>query len=97
MTAFTYILFSEKLNRHYFGSTELYPEQRLELHISKFYGNKKFTAKANDWVLKYYILCESISQARKIESYFKKMRNRKYIEWLMQNPEAIERIKDRFT
>ncbi len=97
MIAFTYILFSNKLDRFYFGSTELLPEQRLEMHLSKYYGKCKFTAKADDdWVLKDYIECDSISQARKIENYLKKMRNRKYIQWLMQNPDAIERVKVRF-
>ena len=97
MSAYTYILFSNKLNRFYFGSTELMPEQRLEMHISKYYGDKKFTAKTDDWVLYASIQCDSISQARKIESSLKRMRNRKYIQWLMQNQKAIERIKVRFS
>ena len=96
MTAYAYILFSTKLNRFYYGSTELLPEQRLEMHISKHYGNKKFTSKADDWVLYGSITCDTISQARRIESYLKRMRNRKYIQWLMGNQEAIERIKVRF-
>jgi putative endonuclease len=96
MEAFIYIIFSKKLNRYYIGSTQLIPTQRLELHLSKFYGNSKYTAKTNDWKLCYSIKCDSISQARKIEMYLKKMRNRKYLEWIISEPTAVEKIKSKF-
>jgi putative endonuclease len=96
MNAYVYILFSRKLNRYYIGSTELKPEERLELHLTKFYGASKFTANTDDWNLKFSIPCESATQARKIESYIKKMRNRKYLEWLISEPKAIQNITERF-
>ncbi|MBN1821507.1 MAG: GIY-YIG nuclease family protein [Prolixibacteraceae bacterium] len=61
MLAFTYILFSRKLNRYYIGSTELEPEERLKLHLAKNYGNKKFTSKVHDWEIFLCIECENIS------------------------------------
>ncbi len=97
MNAWCYILFSQKLNRFYIGSTELLPEQRLQIHLSKTYGSSKFTAKADDWELFLEVECNSIKSARKVETYFKKMRNSKYYLWLSQNPDAIERIKIRFS
>jgi putative endonuclease len=96
MDAWSYIIFSHKLNRFYIGSTELLPEQRLELHLGKAYGKSKFTAKSDDWELFLSIQCNSISQARKIESHLKKMRNTKYFIWLAQNPDAIDKIKDKY-
>ncbi|MCF8358973.1 MAG: GIY-YIG nuclease family protein, partial [Prolixibacteraceae bacterium] len=44
MKAFAYILFSEKLNRFYVGSTHESIEQRLEKHNQHSYGNHRFTA-----------------------------------------------------
>jgi len=96
VTSWCYILFSKKLNRFYVGSTELLPEQRLQLHLSKVYGTTKFTAKANDWELFLVIECKTIAIARKIETHLKRMRNTDYYRWLSQNQEAIERIKERF-
>ena len=96
MKAFIYVLFSKKLNRYYIGSTELDPKERLKLHLSKYYGSSKFTAKADDWELRFSIDCESVKRARKVESYLKRMRNRKYIEWLISEPNAIQNILERF-
>jgi len=92
-----YILFSKKFNRFYIGSTQLSSEQRLQLHLSKSYGNTKFTAKADDWELFMEIPCNSISCARKVEIHLKKMRNSKYYLWLSQNPDSVERIKEKFS
>ena len=97
MDAWCYFLFSHKLDRFYIGSTELLPEQRLELHLIKAYGKSKFTAKVDDWELFFSIQCNSLVQARKIETYLKNMRNTKYYTWLSQNPDAAERIKERFS
>ena len=97
MDAWCYILFSHKLNRFYIGSTELFPDERLILHLNKAYGLSKFTAKADDWEIFLSIHCNSIKQARNIESHFKKMRNSKYYVWLAQNPDAIDRIKEKYT
>ncbi|MFM8741536.1 MAG: GIY-YIG nuclease family protein, partial [Cytophagales bacterium] len=44
-----YILFSEKLNKHYVGST-VFIENRLAQHI-EYPMKSSFTSKANDWKL----------------------------------------------
>jgi hypothetical protein len=41
MKFFVKTIFSKKLDRYYIGSTELSPEERLSLHLSKHYGNSK--------------------------------------------------------
>ncbi|WP_350113672.1 GIY-YIG nuclease family protein [Fulvivirga sp.] len=56
---YCYIRYSRKINKYYIGSTSLSPNERLELHINKSYGNKKFTAQVDDWELFLSIQCES--------------------------------------
>lgn len=67
MDARCYILYSLKLDSFYIGSSELLPEERLELHNNKKYGSRKFTARSDDWKVFLTIECESVSQARKID------------------------------
>ena len=95
MRAYVYILYSNKLNRYYIGSTELNPKKRLELHLSKNYGRSKFTAKVNDWMIFDYYQCSDISIARKVEKYLKQMKSRKFVESLKDNPGKWNWIIDR--
>jgi putative endonuclease len=62
-------------------------------HNSGFYGNKKFTSAANDWVEFLQITCVSLGQARKIEAHIKKMKSRHYIHNLKRYPEMISQLK----
>jgi len=88
--AYCYILYSKSLDRYYYGSTELKPAERLELHLQRHYGNKKYTAKTNDWALVLTITCESVSQARRIEAFIKKMKSKKYVSTLISNHEKVD-------
>ena len=88
--AFCYILHSKTLDRYYYGSTELDPPERLELHLQRYYGSMKFTAKVNDWILVCTISCESINQARRIEAFIKKMKSKKYVASLISNQEKVD-------
>jgi len=88
--AYCYILYSKTLDRYYYGSTELEPNERLELHLQRYYGDKKFTAKANDWGLVLMISSESVSQARRIEAFIKKMKSKKYVASLISNREKVD-------
>ena len=80
------------MNRFYIGSSILEPSERLEKHISNYYGNRKFTAKVKDWKLFLDISCSSIDQARKIENHIKSMKSRKYVLSLKKYPEIIEKL-----
>ncbi|WP_372643623.1 GIY-YIG nuclease family protein [Ancylomarina sp.] len=88
--AYCYILYSKILDRFYYGSTELKPLERLELHLQRHYGNKKFTAKTNDWELVCSINCGSINQARRIEAFIKKMKSKKYTASLVSSCEKVD-------
>ncbi len=92
-----YILYSKTLDKYYVGSSNLDPVDRLDNHLSQFYGANKFTAKAEDWKIFHSIECESIRQARKIESHIKKMKSKKYIRNLIVYKDLIEKLKDKYS
>ncbi|MBU2553190.1 MAG: GIY-YIG nuclease family protein [Bacteroidetes bacterium] len=94
---YCYILYSEKLDRYYIGSTILQPEERLKAHLSDYYGNSKYTAKAKDWTLFYSISCCSIEQAKKLENHIKRMRNKKYIQNLPLYPDITGKLLSKYS
>ena len=94
---YCYILHSESLDRFYTGSTILKPENRLERHLQKFYGNKKFTAKVDDWTIFLTIKCDSIEQAKRIERHIKSMNSKKYIKNLIIYPDIIKRLLEKYS
>jgi putative endonuclease len=65
---YTYILFSEKLNRYYIGQTQDI-DSRLVEHNS---GKGKFTGKAKDWVVVFTQIFETRGEAMIMESKIKK-------------------------
>lgn len=75
-----YILFSETRNKHYVGITTEATENRLKKHNESSYGKNSFTSTANDWNILLEIQVDTIEIARKMESYIKKMKSRKFIE-----------------
>ena len=70
---YCYILYSPLLDKFYIGQTQQDPESRLEQHLSRFYGNTKFTAKAKDWEIFISIPCSTEKQARAVEGHIKKI------------------------
>ena len=75
----TYILFSEKLNKYYVGSTTDI-ERRIEEHNR---GKEKFTKTGMPWVIVYSEEFEILADARQRELQIKKQKSRKYIEQLI--------------
>ena len=76
---YTYIIYSEKLNKYYVGHTEDI-SLRLERHNT---GWSRFTSQAQDWVLKHFEQFPTKSEAIKRENSIKRMKSRKYIEELI--------------
>ena len=93
---FTYVLFSEMLNRFYVGSTSIDPHDRLSRHLEQYYGNRKFTASTKDWIIFLEIECDTKNQALSIESHIKRMKSRKYILNLRSYPEILLRLKEKY-
>ena len=75
----TYILFSEKLNKYYIGSTSDI-NRRIEDHNR---GKEKFTRTRTPWQIVYSEQFEILADARKRELQIKKQKSRKYIERLI--------------
>jgi putative endonuclease len=78
------------------GSTSLNPTERLENHLSAHYGNKKFTAKTDDWGVYYFIECQSKHQANSIEKHIKKMKSQIYNRNLKKFPEITLKLLEKF-
>lgn len=76
-----YILYSAGLNKYYVGYTENVAN-RLQQHNA---GLSSFTAKANDWILKYSEKFETREAAHTRELEIKRKKSRKYIEWLIES------------
>ena len=81
MVFYTYILYSEKLNRYYVGSTGNL-EERLTYHNS---GYAKYTQKGVPWILVYEEEYSTRTEAVRREMAIKKKKSRKYIEWLISS------------
>ncbi|CAZ94964.1 GIY-YIG nuclease family protein [Zobellia galactanivorans] len=68
MAFFTYILYSESLDRYYVGSTQDM-SVRLEEHLK---NHKGFTSKAKDWEVKYTESYPTRTEALRRERQIKK-------------------------
>jgi len=75
---YVYILFSEKLNKYYVGSTNNL-QNRIRRHNS---GYEKFTSTGTPWQLKHSETFPTLADARRREMEIKKKKSRKYIESL---------------
>ena len=91
-----YILFSEKLNRFYIGASSETAEIRVERHNEKYYGDKKYSANANDWMIFFVFENLSFSQALKIEQHVKKMKSRAYIENLKKHIDISKKLIQKY-
>ncbi len=91
---FVYILFSEKLNRYYVGTTDDV-EGRLFEHNSGFYDGV-FTSKGIPWRLCLSYSCDTSDKAYALERFIKRMKSRKFIEKLLEDVGIIDDIVSKF-
>ena len=84
---FIYILFSEKLNRFYIGTTDDVEKRLLEHNLALY--SDSFTSKGIPWELKLSYTCNSSKQAYELERFIKKMKSRKFIERLIEDESII--------
>ncbi len=75
----TYIIYSERLDRFYIGSTGDELVARLRRHNANHCG---YTGKVDDWVIVYSCELESIQASRALE---KKIKNRGARRFLTDN------------
>jgi putative endonuclease len=74
--AYLYILYSQKLNRYYIGSTSDF-ERRLSEHNR---GQTTSTRSGMPWELKFLLDVGDIKQAKDLEFKLKRWKSRKLIE-----------------
>ena len=91
---YVYILQSASLNKYYVGHTENV-DLRLDQHNTKFFKNS-WTAHSDDWIIFHTILCESKTQALKIERHIKNMKSRKYYFNLVQYSDIELKLKEKY-
>ncbi len=84
MEGILYILFSNKLNKYYIGSTNDIQRRLYEHNI----GHSAFTRLGIPWSLVFSRQFPSLELARKEELRIKKCKSRKYIEKYMKS--AVE-------
>ena len=77
--AFTYILFSVRINSYYVGSSQDLAD-RLKRHNS---GRSTYTKRGVPWILVYKKEYPTKSEAYQAELYIKSQKSRKYIEELI--------------
>jgi putative endonuclease len=81
MAYFTYIIKSKVKDRYYIGSSDNL-ERRLILHNQ---GHSISTKAYIPWELVYFETFNTKSESLKREKNLKKMKSKKYIEWLIKN------------
>ena len=91
MPFYTYILFSQTVNKFYIGATSLNPLVRLEEHNQIKFPDA-YSRKGVPWMLYFLIECQSFKQARSIESHIKKMKSTRYLENLKKHPEMSQKL-----
>ena len=86
MPYFTYILYSESLDRYYVGSSQDLQE-RLRRHRS---NHKGYTGKADDWAIAYFETFDEKADATARERTIKRWKSRKMIEQLIRQQQEEE-------
>ena len=79
---YTYILYSETLDKFYIGHTCENLDERLRKHLS---NHKGFTAKIKDWKIVYFEILENKSLAYKRELEIKSWKSKTKIKKLIDN------------
>ena len=89
-----YIIYSEKLNRFYIGSSDNYLKRLNEHNLSKYIDS--LPVKGIPWN-KYTVIDNLDSkQAIAIEKHIKKMKSRKFIENLILFPDIIQNLVQKY-
>ena len=77
---YTYILYSFRLDKYYVGACIDMHRRLYEHNI----GHSTFTKTGIPWILAYTEFFDHLADAKKRESYIKRMKSKKYIESLIE-------------
>lgn len=89
MPYYTYIIKSKIADKYYIGETDNL-ERRIILHNE---GNSIFTKEYIPWEVVYFEKFDTNSDTLKREKHLKKMKSKKYIEWLISSNSEVVPIK----
>ncbi|CAH0336950.1 hypothetical protein FVB9288_02681 [Flavobacterium sp. CECT 9288] len=90
---FIYILYSQKLDRYYVGTTDDV-DKRLVEHNSGLYSNS-FTSKGIPWDLRLCFECDSSTTAYDLERFLKRMKSRVFLEKVIVDPGILSDIQNK--
>ena len=90
---YLYIIYSKKLGKFYIGET---PNVliRLKLHNTHHFA-KSFTKSATDWEVKLAFECVNKVNALFLEKFIKRMKSKKFIEKIIDNPLMLKDILEK--
>jgi putative endonuclease len=94
MLFYVYIIYSEKLDKFYIGTTDNVL-RRLDEHNSGLYQSS-FTRRGIPWQLYLEVGCSSSKEAYWLESFIKQMKSRAFYHKLKETPEFIDDIKKKY-
>jgi putative endonuclease len=92
---YVYIIYSKSFDRFYIGETVNVAE-RIKQHNTGFYEHSS-TKFVSDWSLYQSIVCENRAQALNLERFIKRMKSRKFISRLKEEPGLIESLLEKFS
>ncbi len=84
MNYFTYILYSNKLDKYYYGQTNNLL-RRIEEHNS---GVTKYTKAGIPWEIVFSKSFNSRTEAVQLEQRLKRAKNKNYIKWFIENSDS---------
>jgi|GEM_PF-5101951 len=90
---YVYILYSESAGKYYVGQT---PDLETRLLFHNELSKNSYTSRYRPWTLKQAIEVPNLSIARKMENYIKKRKSRNYLIRLIEDAEAVEKLRKRF-
>ena len=90
MSHFLYIIYSKSIDKYYVGESATV-ENRLELH-NKHHFKTNFSKAASDWELKLSHSCHYKRDALFLERFIKRMKSRKFILKVIENPSILDDI-----
>ena len=87
---YLYIIYSEKIDKHYIGETPDV-ENRLIQHNTHYFKTN-FSKSANDWKLLLKYPCENRKESLFLERFLKRMKSRKFLQKVIAYPEISSDI-----
>ena len=87
---YLYIIYSPKVNKFYVGETDNIALRLLKHNNHSYEGS--FTKIAEDWEVVLSFECSSKSQSLSLEKFIKRMKSKRFIQKIIENPKILDEI-----